>query len=132
MSRALGKPRYPGYRSGSHWANCWSCGFAFRQEELKETWDNRWVCSSDWEARHPQDFLRVHPEKIAVDEPILLDNTDTLQEGGTLGGVTWTAATFGHSSAVAGEGEAGRAIAGKPSDIPVSTFKHETNPSVQR
>ena len=122
MSRALGKPRYPGYRSGSHWANCWSCGFAFRQEELKETWDNRWVCSTDWEARHEQDFLRVHPEKIAVDEPILLDDTTNLISG----------ATFGHTSAVSGEGEAGRAIAGKKSDIPVSTFRHETNPSVQR
>jgi hypothetical protein len=71
-----GKSQNPGYRSGSHWADCFSCGFAFRAEDLKETWDNRWVCDEDFEVRHPQDFLRVRPEKISVDLPILLDNTD--------------------------------------------------------
>ena len=117
-----GKSRNPGYRSGSHWANCWSCGFAFRSEDLKETWDNRWVCDEDWEPRNEQDFLRVKPEKIHVEQPILLDATDNLLAAGTLGPVTWTAPTFGHTSGVSGEAEAGRGIAGKASEIPTPTF----------
>jgi hypothetical protein len=68
-----GKSLNPGYVSGSHWADCWSCGFAFRAEDLQETWDGRWVCAEDFEVRHPQDFLRVRPEKISVEQPILPD-----------------------------------------------------------
>ena len=120
-----GVSRNPGYRSGSHWARCWSCDFQFRAEDLQETWDGRWVCDDDFEPRHQQDFLRVKPEKIHVEQPILLDDVTNLQEGGTLGGVTWQAATFGTTSAVAGEGEAGRAIAGQPGPIPTPTFNSQ-------
>ncbi len=64
----------PGYRSGSHWAVCDSCGFQFRAEDLRQTWDNHWVCSDDFEVRHPQDFLRVKAEKITVEQPIRPDD----------------------------------------------------------
>jgi hypothetical protein len=70
-----GKSLNPGYKSGSHWANCFSCGFNFRKEDLKKTWDNRWVCNEDWEPRQPQDFLRTKKERVGVDEPILKDDT---------------------------------------------------------
>lgn len=70
-----GKSLNPGYKPGSHWANCWSCGFAFRAEKLKKTWDNRWVCDEDFEPRHPQDFIRVKAERTGVDGPILEDDT---------------------------------------------------------
>ena len=126
-----GIPLNPGYRPGSHWADCWSCGFQFRAEDLIETWDHQWVCDEDWEKRHEQDFLRVKPEIITVDEPLLKGNTDTVQVQTTLGGVTTSAATFGTTSAVAGTAEAGRAICGTRV-IPLATFGNInalTNPS---
>ena len=72
-----GVSKNPGYRASSHWAVCDSCGFQFRAEDLRETWDGRWVCEDDWEPRHPQEFLRVKEEKIAADQPLREDNTDT-------------------------------------------------------
>ena len=72
-----GKSRNPGYKPGSHWANCSSCGFAFRSEDLRETWDNRWVCDEDWETRHPQDFIYTEEERINVEQPVLPDSTST-------------------------------------------------------
>ena len=107
-----GVPLSPGYKSGSHWAVCDSCGFQFREEILMETWDGRWVCDDDFEVRHPQDFLRIKPEQISVDEPLRADSTSNLVSG----------ATFGTSSAVAGVAEAGRAIAGTDDGIPTATF----------
>lgn len=65
-----GIPFSPGYKTGSHWAICDSCGFQFRAEDLQKTWDNRWVCDEDFEPRHEQDFLRVKKEKIAADQPL--------------------------------------------------------------
>lgn len=73
-----GVSRSPGYKSGSHWAICDSCGFQFRAEDLKETWDNRWVCNEDYEPRHPQDFLRAKEEKISVEQPIRPDDTSNV------------------------------------------------------
>jgi len=73
-----GIPRSPGYVSGSHWAVCDSCGFQFREDQLIETWDNYWVCDDDFEVRHPQDFLRIQPEQIAVDEPLRAEDLSNL------------------------------------------------------
>lgn len=73
-----GVSRSPGYIPGSHWAVCDSCGFQFRAEELKETWDHRWVCNDDWEPRHPQDFLRARAEKVGVSQPIRPDDTSNI------------------------------------------------------
>ena len=126
-----GKSRNPGYKSGSHWSNCYSCGFAFRAEDLKLTWDNRWVCDEDWEQRHPQDFLRVLEEKVAAEQPILHDDTSNLQPGETLGNVTTTAPDFGSTTSVANRAEASRAVANKR-DIPEATFGGQTMTNPQR
>ena len=125
-----GKSLDPGYKSGSHWAVCDGCGFAFRSEDLKRTWDNLWVCDEDWNSRHPQDFIQTRAERSGVTGPVRPDITTNLQPGETLGPVTTTAATFGASDATAGTAEAGRAIAGKSSDIPLPTFRAATNPSL--
>ena len=65
-----GKPQNPGYLAGTHWANCQRCDFTYRSPELKEEWTGLWVCDDCWEARHPQDLLRVLPEKVAADQPL--------------------------------------------------------------
>lgn len=44
-------------------AICDSCGFKFKQSQLKKRWDGAMVCSADWEPRHPQDSLKARPER---------------------------------------------------------------------
>lgn len=51
------------WRDGDYSAICDVCGFKFKASTLKERWDGLKVCSKDWEARHPQEFLRVIPEQ---------------------------------------------------------------------
>ncbi len=126
-----GKSRSPGYVSGSHWSNCYSCGFAFRKEDLKLTWDNRWVDEDCWEQRHPQDFLRVLEEKVAAEQPILHDDTNNLQPGETLGPVITQAPTFGSTTSVANRGEADRMVCNSR-DIPEATFGGQTMTDPER
>ena len=64
-----GVSRNPGYKPGSNWDECDYCGFQFRIEDLKITWDGFWACDEDWQERHPQDFLRAFEDKIAADNP---------------------------------------------------------------
>ena len=45
---------------------CDSCGRKFKASQVQKRWDGLMVCKEDWEMRHPQDFLRVQKEKIAV------------------------------------------------------------------
>jgi hypothetical protein len=98
-----GKSLSPGYIAGSHWANCYLCGFAARSEQLRKTWDNKWVCEADWNPRQPQDFIRVPAEKIAADQPLLSDiTTNTIDVSG---------------------------FATQESTIPTATFEPDTNPS---
>lgn len=47
-------------------ALCDVCGFKFKASMLQKRWDGAMVCASDWETRHPQDFLRVRKERISV------------------------------------------------------------------
>ena len=116
----------PGYISGSHWAICDRCGSQFRAEDLRETWDNLWVCEDDWETRHPQDFIRVKAERISVDQPIRPEDTSNLiASAQTIGSITTTAATFGHTSGVASIAEAGRAIC-NTRELLAGTFSRET------
>ena len=58
------KPRNPGYDPGNHWVTCDRCGFEYRNDVMKKTWDNLWVCPYDWEPRQPQDFVRARRDKI--------------------------------------------------------------------
>jgi hypothetical protein len=50
----------------SYNALCDSCGRKFKASSLRRRWDGLMVCKEDYEVRHPQDFLRVQREKIAV------------------------------------------------------------------
>lgn len=90
------KSRSPGYQPGNGWALCDRCGFAYRRKQMKKTWDGLFVCKADWEARHPQDFVRVKEEGIRPSGPIRPDDT---------GGIGDTVDT---------------------SDIPSGTFTNET------
>lgn len=54
----------PGWRGGRWSAICDRCGFRFHSDKIKTEWTGLKVCGSCWEPRNPQDFLRLHPEKI--------------------------------------------------------------------
>lgn len=54
------------YKAGDWNAICDICGFRFKASQLKKNWKNEMVCEADFELRHPQDFIRVRPEKISV------------------------------------------------------------------
>lgn len=47
-------------------ALCDVCGFKFKASELRRRWDGYMVCSADFEQRHPQDLIRLRPEKQAA------------------------------------------------------------------
>ena len=54
------------FKSGGWNALCDVCGFKFKSNELKKRWDGLMVCDADFEHDHPQKFLRVREDKIAV------------------------------------------------------------------
>jgi len=37
---------------------CDYCGFKFKSNELKKTWDGFYACRKDWSQRNAQDFVR--------------------------------------------------------------------------
>lgn len=46
------------YRHGDYNAICDECGRKFKASQLQKRWDGAYVCSRDWEPRHPQDLKR--------------------------------------------------------------------------
>lgn len=48
----------PTYTSGEWKCLCDICGREFLASELQKRWDGFMVCDSDYEPRHPQDFVR--------------------------------------------------------------------------
>jgi hypothetical protein len=42
-------------------ATCDACGRKFKSSQLTLRWDGLMVCQRDWEARHPQDYVRARP-----------------------------------------------------------------------
>lgn len=54
------------YKSGQWNVNCDVCGFKFKSNEIRKRWDNLMVCEADYEADHPQKYLRVYGDKIAT------------------------------------------------------------------
>ena len=54
----------PGWKPGRWSAICDRCGFRFHSDAIKTEWTGLKVCGSCWETRNPQDFLRLHAEKI--------------------------------------------------------------------
>jgi hypothetical protein len=54
------------YVSGQWNAICDRCGFQYKSAELRLEWTGFRVCSSCFESRHPQDFLKVRSERGGV------------------------------------------------------------------
>lgn len=54
------------YKPGDWNAICDICGFRFKASQLRKNWKNEMVCADDYETRHPQEFIRVRPERISV------------------------------------------------------------------
>lgn len=71
------KTRNPGYEPGNHWVECEVCGFVIRSKEAKVRWDGVIVCPSDWEMRHPQDFVRAKEDKISPDGIVRPESEDS-------------------------------------------------------
>ena len=44
-------------------AICAVCGFKYKASQLQKRWDGIYVCPSDFENRHPQDFVRARPDQ---------------------------------------------------------------------
>lgn len=57
------------YRPGDHYKICDVCGFKVRASATKKRWDGMVVCEADWEARHPQDFVRGKVDRQNVSDP---------------------------------------------------------------
>lgn len=51
---------------GDSKATCDSCGFHFKQSELRKRWDGAMVCPADFETRHPQDLIKPRSERNHV------------------------------------------------------------------
>ena len=54
------------YASGQFNVICDICGKKIKAGEAKQRWDGFVVCPSDFEQRHPQDFVRARQDKISV------------------------------------------------------------------
>lgn len=54
------------YEAGSWNAICDVCGLRFKSSQMRKRWDGLMVDSACMESRHPQEFIRVRPERIAV------------------------------------------------------------------
>ena len=80
---------------------------------MKVEWTGLDVCKSCFELRHPQDFLRVHPEKIVPDMIGTQDGTSKSVFTGMVG------------IAVAGIAIAGDGLAAPTSTVPSGTFTIE-------
>lgn len=65
-----------GWKPGRWKVVCDRCGFRFHSDALKLEWTGLRVCSGCFETRNPQDFLKLHPEKI-VPEWTRPETTDT-------------------------------------------------------
>lgn len=54
-----------GWKAGRWSAICDVCGFRFKSDVMIDRWDGLKVDPGCWETRHPQDFVRVKPEKTS-------------------------------------------------------------------
>ena len=54
------------YIPGQWNVTCDLCSRKIKSGEARQRWDGFIVCPDDFEHRHPQDFLRVHEDKISV------------------------------------------------------------------
>lgn len=56
----------PGFKSGDNWTTCQRCGFDVYGSDIRKEWTGSLVCSSCWEPRHPQDFVRAIKEDTSA------------------------------------------------------------------
>jgi hypothetical protein len=95
----------PHYVSGDWKAICDVCGRTFKASQIRKRWDGLMVCSSDFETRHPQDFVRG-----VVDTQVVpwnrTQSTDDFSNA--------PFCTIVSIQCVAGLGTAGCAIVGRP------------------
>lgn len=57
------------YIPGDFWRICDECGFKVRASQTRRRWDGAIVCLKDWEARHPQEFVRGRIDRQRVPMP---------------------------------------------------------------
>ena len=55
-----------GYKLGDWLARCDRCSDVLYASQLKKEWTGWRVCDSCWEPRHPQEFLKGHPDASNV------------------------------------------------------------------
>lgn len=51
---------------GDYYVVCDICGFQYRRSECKKNWKSQIVCPEDFEKRHPQDLIKIRPERNHV------------------------------------------------------------------
>ena len=54
------------FKPGEWNVHCDVCGFKFKSGQIKQRWDGFMVCEADWEADHPQKYIRVTETSQAV------------------------------------------------------------------
>lgn len=57
------------YIPGDFYRICEVCGFRMRASQTSRRWDGLFVCSEDFEPRHPQDFVRGKKDHQNVPNP---------------------------------------------------------------
>jgi len=77
------------YKHGDRNAICDLCGFEYKLSQLRKRWDGLLVCRKDWEPEHPQNRIRIRPERprwveCRPDMQIELAASLKLEEGGFL------------------------------------------------
>lgn len=54
------------YKRNAYNVICDSCGFRFKNGELRERWDGVMCCAQCWTPRQPQDLLRARKENLQL------------------------------------------------------------------
>lgn len=54
------------FKHGSWNVICDVCGVRHKADQVRKRWDGLIVCAEDWEADHPQKFLRVRSDPKPV------------------------------------------------------------------
>lgn len=93
------------FKLGDWNARCDRCGRKRKGSELRQQWNNLWVCPEHWEPRQPQDFVRSIVENPTP--PFVRNPSDVFVQDGAGAFCTPTGRT-----AIAGVGIAGCAVAG--------------------
>ena len=79
-------------RNGDYNGICDACGHKYKFSQLKLRWDGLYVCSYDWEARQPQDYVKGVRDNMSVpvsrpqapDEYSIVQSTIQLIDGYTV------------------------------------------------